>query len=143
MLCPNLHNNKYLEKKTSHHCATPDSNCQKYTITPEFCEKNSGLCNGKTYTAGHQKQDSSPSTNYCQMDIEITRNFNNKITNSEVKSIISGDDCNSQCRPLKTGEVERIYEIILNNETKQNKKSKNINNFFNFICNFITKIIFK
>lgn len=111
---------KYLEGKTSYDCAILDLNCRKYTITPEFCEKNSGLCNGKTYVADHQKQDSSSLTKYCQMDIEITRNFNNKITNSEITSL-NPSSCNqSQCRPVKAGEVERIYEIILNNNNFSN-----------------------
>lgn len=111
---------KYLEGKTSYDCAILDLNCRKYTITPEFCEKNSGLCNGKTYAADHQKQDSSSLTKYCQMDIEITRNFNNKITNSEITSL-NPSSCNqSQCRPVKAGEVERIYEIILNNNNFSN-----------------------
>ncbi len=111
---------KYLEGKTSSGCAIIDSNCRKYTITPEFCEKNSVLCNGKTYAADHQKQDSSSLTNYCQMDIEITRNFNNKITNSEITSLNPSSCSQSQCRPVKTGEVERIYEIILNNNNFSN-----------------------
>ncbi len=97
-------------------CDPQSSNCQ-YNITPKYCEKNSGLCNGKSYSNNQEKNPSS-STAYCPMDIEITRNADNIITNSEIKNIHSA--CEWQCRPVKTGEIERIYEIILNNNSFSN-----------------------
>ena len=99
-------------------CDPQSSNCQ-YTITPKYCEKNSGLCNGKSYSNNQEKNPSS-STAYCTMDIEITRNADNIITNSEIKNIQPSSACEWQCRPVKTGEIERIYEIILNNNSFSN-----------------------
>ena len=114
--------NESLLKNHPTACDTPNdknTNCKKYTITPQYCKKNSGLCNGKSYNKSNQEEDSYPSTIYKQMDIEITRNADDKITNSEIKPI-KDVTSKSQCRPIKTGEIERIYEIILNNNSFSN-----------------------
>ncbi len=95
-------------------------------VTPQYC-KNDDNCkaNGKTYI---QQGDSyvplgnSNFTQYCPMNINIlTKNIEGKptIINSKINSIDRSGSC-AECRPVKTGEIERLYEIIVGNNTFSN-----------------------
>jgi len=87
------------------------------TITPSYCEKNSNNCNGKTYVVDSNNKyisssQSTPPALYCSMTI----NDANEITNANVNN---SQAC-AQCRPVRVGEIERIYEVILNSNNFSN-----------------------
>ena len=87
------------------------------TITPSYCEKNSNNCNGKTYIVDSNNKyisssQSTPPALYCSMAI----NNANEITNANVNN---SQAC-AQCRPVRVGEIERIYEVILNSNNFSN-----------------------
>jgi len=100
-------------------CSIPLIDGQQTNVAPRYCEKGRDDCNGKTYVLDSNNSNkyipfsqSTPPALYCSMTI----NNANEITNANVND---SRDC-AQCRPVRIGEIERIYKVILNSNNFSN-----------------------